>query len=342
MQDFSTLSIQNVIIHEVIKQNKSDDKVPPIYSEIESPLDNEIKNFLKDKVINTIGSKRSQEIILNEELPSPLPEIVTAFFSNNFENNIFINLSKKIASHLNEIQGGRNPGGFVNILQGSNCNQKIIGILKIEREEGARLEQSERNGKKTYEITNIKDLVLSPHTKLLKICVFYKIDEVIEGRICDNQLTSKGEVADFFLKSFLGCQLKYNPATKTKEFYEASLRFIKDKVDDPRIQSKYKLHLHSYISNEGRKINPRIFATSSLDVNYRDEYERYLGHKGIEIGDFIKDTSYIDSKIEKMMLEFENGIQIVGTQRDFDQKVSVQSLENGNTKAIVESKLKKI
>ena len=92
---------------------------------------------------------------------------------------------------------------------GNIQNKKVIGILKLEREEGARLEQTHREGRPTYDILHLKDLILTEKTKLFKIGLFFKgaFEEFgYEGKACDNQLsyTSNREVAEFFLTSFLG------------------------------------------------------------------------------------------------------------------------------------------
>lgn len=344
MDNYSSLIIENLIIHEIIKQNRSNEKQPPIYSEIESPLDDDIRLFLKDRVIDTVGSSKAHNIIFDGSSSSTVPELIKNLLIEEFDSSSFVKPSKKIAEHLNDKQTGRSPGGFITLINGKNLNRRVIGILKIEREQGARLEQSERDGKKTFEITSVKNLVLSPNTRLLKIALFYQNvnNGEIEGKICDNQLTGKGEVASFFLNSFLGCKFMYDPAIQTKDFFHHSIQFIKEKIDDPRMQSKYKLHLQSYISNQELRINPRVFAIKSLDARHRQVYENYLIEKGLGIGEIIKDTSCIKSQIEKMAIEFENGIQIIGSQQNFEEQVSIEHLEDGRTKAMVEARLKKI
>lgn len=134
----------------------------------------------------------------------------------------------------------------------------------------------------------------------------------------------------------------YDPSIQTKDFFRYSIQFIKEKIEDPITQNKYKLHLQSYISNQERVINPRTFATTNLDVAHRQAYEDYLIEKGVGIAEIIRDTSCIKTYIEKIALEFENGVQIIGNQQDFEEQVSIEHLEDGRTKAMVESRLKKI
>ena len=342
--DFTRLNIEKVIIHEITRQALSDQKSPPHYSEIESPINDDIKLFLKDKVITTIGGSRSHEVVFDDDSNSPIPEIVKKLLDDDSD---FVLLSKTIASHLNNIQSARSPGGLVTIIIANIQNRKVVGILKLEREEGARLEQTQREGRPTYDILHLRDLILTEKTKLFKIGLFFNegLEELgYEGKICDNQLSfiPHREVAAFFLTSFLGCRLGGDPRVETKEFFTVSQEYFKEKIEDPIVQMKYNLHLLSYISNEKGVINPRIFARANISTTHRQPYVNYLEEKGIRITDIIRDTSLIENKINKMILEFENGIKIIGSQKGFDDKVSLEVMEDGKTRAEVVSRMKNI
>ena len=334
--------MKNVIIHEILKQKRGDEKEPPIYSEIESDLNNESKKFLKSLLINSIGSKNAHGISFNEDSDSPVPEIIKKILSSDFDSDEFITLSKQMSEHLNNTQSGINSAGFILILHGFNENKKVIGILKLEKQEGAQLKQSQRDGKNTFEIMNIKDLILSKNTKLFKICVFYKeSDDSYGGTICDNQLGTKGDVADFFLRDFLGCKLNADYAVETKNFFKHSIDFFKNNIEDPLIQNQYKLHLQSYVSSQSRIINTRTFATTYLNTEDRTNYEKYLDEKDVPIK-ILKDIIYIELDLKKHLYEFENGIRIIGTNNDFEENVKLRYLENGDTRATVESRLQNI
>ena len=335
--------MKNVIIHEILRQKRGDDKEPPIYSEIESNLNDESKKFIRSKLINSIGSRNSHGISFDDDSDSSVPEIIKKLLSSDFDSNEFIASSKQISEHLNDKQSGKNSAGFILILHGFNENNKIIGILKLEKQEGAQLKQSQRDGKNTFEIMNIKDLILSKNTKLFKIGVFYKdSDGSYGGTICDNQLSTKGDVAHFFLIDFLGCKLNADYAIETKNFFKHSIDFFKQNIEDPLIQNQYKLHLQSYISSQSRILNVRGFAVTYLDTEYRTGYEKYLhDEKNVPI-QILKDTTYVELDIKKHLYEFENGIRIIGTNDDFEENVNLRSLENGDTRATVESRLQNI
>jgi len=351
LNDFATLKIENVIFHEVIRQLKSDDKVPPIFSETESGLITETHNFLKDRVHEAVKIK-SIDILFDESLPSPIPAIVTELFELSEDNGIseanlekFVELSKEAAKHLNNIQTGRNPGGLISVMSGTNKGRRIIALLKIEREVGARLVETEKDHKRTLSIETIKDLILLPKTKFLKIGLFYKDktdDTNIIGKLCDNQISGKGDFANFYLKDYLGCKFKDDPKIKTREYLENSLEFFKEKITDPPTQSKYKMHLLSYVSAEPNIINPLTFSSTYIQEQHRANYKNYLVEKGVGTGKFHKDTQYIESKIRSMILEFENGVQVIAPSESFEGNVTLEEFEDGSTKATIQSRIKKM
>jgi hypothetical protein len=347
MIDIASLEINKIIFHEVKKQKTGPHKEPPIFSDIESELDNRSKEIIKSRIILTINSPKSHEIIFSSISESPLPDLVKKLLNKpdkNLLNEEFVTISKVIARHLNAIQTGVNPGGFVTVIIGKNKNFHFVALLKIERDEGVRLEETEREGKKTFKINNINDLILTKNTKFFKISLF--LSENIDsgkylGAICDNQLAGKKDYANFFLEDFLGCCLTEDPSLKTQDFFNTSMRFIQKFVEDPVDQAKYRLHLISYLSNEGKTIQPRKFAASSFQIKHRDPYEAYLTKEGVGINDIIRNTTLVDKGIKNMILEFENGVKIIGNQENFESNVKTEQLKNGETKAVVVSKLKK-
>jgi len=346
MIDIAALEIERIIFHEIKKQKLGSHKEPPIFSDIESELDNKSKEIIKSRIILTINSPKAHEIIFSAESESPVPDYVRTLLNKpekNLSNEDFVTLSKAIAQHLNTIQTGVNPGGFVTIIIGKNKNFHFAALLKIERDEGVRLEETERDGKKTFKINNIHDLILTKNTKFFKISLF--LSENIGtgkylGMICDNQLAGKKDYANFFLDDFLGCNLTDDPSMKTQDFFKVATKFIQKFVKDPVVQSKYRLHLLSSLSNEGKTIQPRKFAASSLQLEHRDQFESFLIKEGVGVNDIVRDTSLIDKDIKEMILEFENGVRIIGNQENFEENVKTEQLKTGETKAVVISKLK--
>ena len=78
-----------------------------------------------------------------------------------------------------------------------------------------------------------------------------------------------------------------------------------------------------------------------MNTKDRTSYEKYLHEKEVPIH-ILKDITYIERDIKKHLYEFENGIRIIGTNNDFEENVKLRYLENGDTRATVESRLQNI
>jgi nucleoid-associated protein YejK len=342
--DFSPLSIKRVIIHQVVKQRRSDTKVPPTYSEVESHLDKDLRLFLKDRIITALGGNRSYQIVFDQSSSSPIQGLFAEWIAADSE---FVEISKKIADHLNAIQTGRSPGGLVTIIVGTVSGTDCLAVLKLEKEEGARLEQTRIDGKNTFDMVHIRDLILSQKTRLFKIALFLRdgmSSHGFDGKLCDNQLTpnSGHDVAEFFLRDFLGCTHAGDPRAQTKEFFVTSQEFINGSIDDPTKKSQYELHLLSYLSKDSAEINPDRFAREHFAVADRQPFVDFLERNGVPNRTTRKDPSLIRSRLEKLTIEFDNDVRIIAKREKFSAAVALSNLGDGRTRAEVTGKLRRI
>jgi nucleoid-associated protein YejK len=342
--DLSNIQIEKIIIHEVIKQPKSNTKIPPIYSEIESSLDDELRLFMKDRIVKSLSGKKSYQIIFDDKQKSPIPQLFDTWIKKPAS---FVSISKEAATHLNNIQNGRNPGGLVAVIEVKHQNRFCLAILKLEKEEGARLEQTSFKGKNTFDILHIRDLILSEKTQLFKIAIFFQNglkDLGYDGKLCDNQLNANQhhDVADFFLRNYLGCTHIGDPRELTKVFFYETQNFINSKISDPLERSKTGLHLLSYLSKPLGDINATQFARDFLSEHDKQDYITFLSDNGVLINSFPKDNTMIKNKLNDLCIEFENGVKVIGKQDKFDANVSLSDAGEGKTKAEIIGKLKKV
>ena len=342
--DLSQMVIDHIIIHEIKRQKLNEDKEPPIYSEIESRLDDEIKKYIKEKIITTIDGTRSYEVVFKKDSKSPVPKCVKKLLIEGKLN--LVTLSKTIADHLNDLQSARSPGGLVTVIMGNIKEKVFVGVLKLEKEEGARLKQTKIKGLSTYDMVHFKDLILTEKTKLFKIGLFHSNSFGVtkfDGSVCDNQLSNSPykEIADFFL-NFLGCELIGDPKKQTKEFFIASQEFFEKKVTNPVLKADYNIHLLSYITSNRKTIQPRTFAHANLNVNHKQPYINDLTEKGVRIREIQKDTSLIESKIKRIRMEFKSGVKITASQDVFEKHVNLKKQEDGKTKAEIIDNVKKV
>lgn len=340
-KDSALLNISHTIVHDVPKHKKGESTSQIEYSEKESDLKAELKLFFKDKVSEAITTK-GFKVLFDSAATSPVPDLIKRLISE--KRSTVVDSSKIISKHLFDIQTGWNPAGIVVIIKGEVSQKKVLVIMKLERDEGARLK---KNQKAHYiDIESVRDLMLTKKTKLYKVGLFFNRDEFsadFDGFVCDNQMSTESTkaVARFFLEQFLGCQLYDDTRKLTQDFFEATKEYIL-RVEDPIKRAKYYEHLLSYMNRPVRMIDPRDFAINHFEQGDRQSYEDHLGRLNVLIGPFEKDTELINSHITKMMIDFENDVSIISRNGELGDRVKLTDEGGGVTKAEIRSRIKRI
>lgn len=342
--DFGTLRVERVIIHDIPRHKAGEEGIEPVLSEVESALTQELKNYFREKINGSVTSSSAFDVIFNPTTTSPVPQHVCDCVNDDGQE--FINISQQIARHLFNIQSGINSKGLLAFVDCRLQGQRALSILKLEREEGVRLLTTTVDGRHTFNLDLIKELMLTGKTRLFKIGLFVQpgatIDSV-EGVVCDYQrFAAKTEVADFFLSKFLGCQLTIVPDVATKHFFLTSEQFCNEEIPDPELRGQYLTHLFSELTSQRGSINPRTFAEDSLQEPDRQRYLTYLEEHETPVTAFNKDTNLIDTRIKLMNVQFASGVNITAPNDVFQERVRLTQLETGDTKAEVTDRVKRM
>lgn len=297
--------------------------------------------FFQDKVKNALNSDKSFKVCFKEESSSCVPNSTLSIID---DKNQFVKNSKDIAECLFNIQKGNNAAGILLIIKGTICNKIACIIMKVERDSGAQLVLDEKT--KTFNAEEVHDLMLTKKTKIFKVALFVKRNEFsidYDGFLMDYQINIKDRngTNTFFL-DFMGCYPYDDPKIATKKFYMYTKEFI-DTIADDLIRAKYTQDLNSYLQRNQNTINPREFANDYMkETEHKNQYKDYLESKGMEFNPYTKDNSLINSHIQRILLEFENGISILGAKGSLE-KVNLSRDNTTNVcTATISSKIKKI
>lgn len=255
-----------------------------------------------------------------------------------------IQITQNIAKSLHEVQTAKNPGGILLFIPCHNQRKHGLAILKVEREEGVRIQQNvTEQGKTTFNAQHIKDLLLTSKTKLFKIVLFYQKDDAIIGFVCDQQqgVIGNREVADFFLTDFLGCKLKEEPHVSTKKFFEAATQFINGETLTDSEKLDVRTHLISELTNNLPTVNIQAFAQRALPSGKTQIFMDAMAMNNIPTS-FSKNTELIADKIKKVKYELECGIKITGTEDAVKNNMNIESCEDGKTKFELVDRIRKV
>lgn len=333
--DIGLLAVRKVIFHEVPHRSRKEAGTGPVLSEVESPITDEIQVYLSERIKNSVGSSRSFDIEFDPQSSSPIPSLIKNYTSNP-DSLAFIAISQEMAKHLYTIQTGSNPGGLLAVVDCEVGSSPALALLKIEKEEGARLQQDLFKGKKTFNVLHFRDLILTENTRLFKVASFVRLVQDFDSVVSDYQRGSRSyiEVADFFLRKFLGCKLREEPQVATKKFYEIATDFINDVFkNEPLKLAKCYHHLVSELSSEQARIDPKKFAEKYLPLKQRQSFLNHLEEHGLSAKSFSLETSLVEPRLRHSLLEFRSGIKVVTPADGFSERIKLEELPSGEVRA---------
>lgn len=344
--DPSRFLVQKLIIHEVPRRPASGQgSSPPILSDIESDLTPEIRNFFQEKIRTSLGLA-SLEVVYDPEVASPVPGLLQACLAQERAPS-FIERSQEMARHLYNSQTAVNTPGLLTVLEGTLAGRPSVGVLKLEKEEGVRVEQTRRRGQMTFSVEHLRSLMLTGRTRVFKVGLFSRSGDTPRsdhGLVSDNQrgYYAAAGIADFFLRQFLGCKLKERPAVTTKRFFDTTEKFINEEVTDPVEKTQLQTAVLAELASNRPVIHPADFADNHLRTDRRQAYLAYLDAASVPVREITKDNELISSHLRKVQMRFASGISVVAPPESFDQHLTVQPLADGQTSVEIRDRLEAI
>jgi hypothetical protein len=341
--DLGRLTVEHLIVHEVPSRQARSENPEPVFSEIESPLTQELKNYFRERIVASLTTA-AYEVAFDSDSGSPVPRLVTEHLA---DGRSFVAKSVAIAQHLYQTQTGVNPPGLLVVARVLVQGRRALAILKLEKEQGVRVRQSRVEQKRTFSIEHLRDLMLTEKTRVFKIGLFIKPqaeDDPVEGIVSDKQrgYLPKTEIADFFLKRFLGCQLLEAPDVSTRRFFNATEDFINQKVADPVRKAQYNIALLAELNDTSTVLRPRDFAQRHLEVNDRQPYMSFLEEKQVPITTIAKDRTLVASQIQRMQMDFSSGLAVLGSPESFRDHVRMSQLDDGQTRVEIQDRLNRV
>ncbi|MCR5868206.1 nucleoid-associated protein [Aquincola sp. J276] len=208
--------------------------------------------------------------------------------------------------------------------------RRLVCIIKAEVHSGF-LRRSDADG--NLEMSFLKGLMLTPHTKMYKIGAFMLDDaeaqSPIRAFIYDDQMTLRNRMgaAQYFYEKFLGLAFPESAARNTKSFYELTKNFIK-LMNVPE-DEKVELHnaLITYLKTDQRSvISVGDFASGYLpSPDAQDAYRDHMVEQnGFSDAAIHKDTSEIGASLRVRKVVFSSDIRLTATPEQFREKVTIR------------------
>lgn len=336
---FSNISIDRIIIHQVYRRGNDGKRVPPTRSHQFTRFDKSAMEEFKSRVRDALGegSKSVQMEIVNQgqhDLPTVIDKII------DLDDDDFISSSFDVAKKLTEAQNRKSiPGGIVVIFTGMQGFPKrgYLGIIKAEIHSAYEKEENPLTNEISLKF--VQEVLLTPGTRLYKTAAFFKttdiencdnLNEKYSVLISDHQI-SKADgkaAARYFYLDFLGCGYPQNSARTTKQFYDATTTFI-DKLDvGPEKKSDLYNALIAYLKvGLSTVISVDEFSSSFFETDMQDDFKSHMQDAGLPTTAFAKNVEHIESKLKFRKINFSKNVKIIAPSDVFQKYVIIEPID---------------
>lgn len=329
----ATFATSSVIVHDL--PSVLGDASNLVLSDALSTCPQDVRNRFDERINHSLARAGTNVEFLEHDGVVRLA--VAKLLASPSDEKTIVRQSKKIATHLAEVQTGRNSPGILVISVGKRDANDSVAIMKLEREAGVQLQESTTNGKRSFDLAHLNDLMLTDKTRTLKVAEIFDVNGTPSGVACDDQMGN--EFARFFLKDFLGCQLCLDPSIASERFLTSAQEFIDKFVASGEQKVEYHAAVVVELMSKRQQLDPRKFATDHIESQHRDLFLNHIRSAGVPSKRFPKDTSRILSKLRSKRLRFQSGI-VALIPSDLDvHGYSIEDLDDGRTRVVIEDHL---
>ena len=318
-----TFQLSSLVVHDVPQPGAEGGGL--ILTDAPVPLDDQLRSYFQGKITQSL-KQHGLEAIADPTASPVVREGVSQVLANHGR---LVAVSHTLAGHLDSSQTRRNSSGLLAVGIGTVEDGEVVAVMKLEREQGVRLRIERTGSRATVNLQFLRDLTLTDKTKVFKASLLRLEQdgqaETMYGLVSDDQRGREegAGVAEFFLMTFLGCQLKTNPAKATLDFVLAAEQFINEDVDSDERRASYQVALLARMQDQRRDVRPRTFANNNLETHDRPRFLARVVEHGLDPDQtFEKDTAL--AKIKGFRMVFEHGMTLVGSREDLDERVRVQ------------------
>lgn len=324
MINVNLIEIDQVIIHDIperptrkaIRQDASVDTVPKL-SDRPSDLTDELRLYFEERLSNSLASD-GYPVRFDPDTTSTIPALVNGYLSETPAD--FVETSRDMARRLHNVQTNITTAGLFAVISGQSDSTEFIAVMKLEREKGLVIDPvEEEDGQLTFRIVLEDDLVMTNKTKVFKAGLFARPDGSsdggagpIEGVVSDHQTGFRATkaVADFFLRTFLGCELLEQPELSTQRLFHGVEKWINRDVQDPVKKARYEQSLIAEIHSQDTTLSARRFRDRYVDVEDRNSFDAAMEKSAVPMTSFRKDIKLVEGLTAQVMVDTARGAKV--------------------------------
>lgn len=327
------LRVEAIAVHE-IRRGGPGAGTSALLTDQLSALSEDLRTFFQDRIIAVASSMESFAAEFVTPPIPPIHDLVVDLLRTG--NRDLLDFSRETARHLATAQTGASSSGLLVVASVTHTNAPAVVFLKVENDQGVRIQRREVDGQRFLELEHVRDLILSSRTRLYKQAFIQDSESGFVLEVADRQrgYGSRTAVARFFLERFLGARTRVDSRAATKLLVEA-VESVIETIGDPKRQTAIRLDLASELSSRSNMINPTQFAQAHLEDEEISVFEAEVRDRGVPAY-FEKDTGLVEAVMTNLRLVGESGIAISGPTSEWHRRVNIGEPVGGTDEVTVE------
>lgn len=326
IMNFSGLTIQRIIVHKIFEKGRKETHSSVELKDELIIADEEVKDIIIERFMNVCGEGgRALELEIANSVEGSFFQLAKGLRLSNDQD--FIKYSGQIAVRLAESQKRiAIPDSYLLVVDAcSNTSSSIVIVVKAELQKAIKPSIDNRG------LEIVKDVFLSPATKLFKIGVLYSglfttktypNDEY--GCLLFDHTFSTGdrlEPAEYFCNDFLGFTVDNNASIRTKKFFEYMKSFVSEYFPYDKQKAILSLLKNHYELDTAKYLDPKKIEDSYIPDELKSFYQQHISpHFPTP---FVIDTALMKETLQKRKVYFQNNISLVGPEGCFDENIEI-------------------
>jgi hypothetical protein len=261
----------------------------------------------------------------------------------------FVVLARESAQRLAKVQQAKafDPSKLIAMSGTVTASQRpFVAFIKADME--AALTEGKKGGQTVLEI--MKNLFMTDSQRLYKIGYIARtasgngkkagqyVHDQHSIHIFDHLMTGteSRKAAFYFYSEFLGSDVSASDRRLTQDFYEKTLKFIKDQDFSPSKRIDLIESLRAELRSNIQSVSVADFATAHLSAKDGPKYVTYMEKSKFPAHAITKDTEYVKSKLRRRQrITFTTGVQISTPADQVKDLVKITQNDNGTSTVVI-------
>lgn len=342
------MSINRVVVHTVPSRTNDKSYVEPTGGDALVHIDPSVSEMVVGRISKSLGhhSHGIKADFINVGQGSMFQRACSMMDCGEDQ---FIQLARESAQHLARVQQSKafEPSKLIAMSGTVTASQRpFVAFIKADME--AALTEGKKGQQTVLEI--MQDLFMTESQRLYKIGYIARTasgDGMTNGEYAQDQHsihifdhlmtgTESRKAAFYFYSEFLGSDVSMSDRRLTQDFYEKTLKFIKEQNFTPAKRIDLIESLRAELRSNTQSVSVADFAKAHLPAQDATHYVAYMEKSKFPAHAITKDTEYVKTKLRRRQkITFTTGVQISTPADQVKDLVEITQHDNGTSTVLI-------